>query len=92
MNRRYTGEFGYTIQITTDTDLSTATSVVLKAKNGSVTKSLSGTVSPSTTFTATVPQDFFDTEGIWHLQLQATYASSVRYQDGFTELEIKQGL
>ena len=88
----YTGEYGYSIQITADTDLSTATSVVLKARIGEVTKSLSGTVSATYVFTATVTEDFFDVPGMWDLQLQATYASSKRFQRDFLKVHVQESL
>jgi len=92
MNYRYIGEYGYSIIFTASDDLSTATTVVIKAKIGDISKTLTGTVSPATVFTATVPADFFDIAGVWHLQLQATYASAAIYQQGFVDLEIREAL
>ena len=91
--KRYTGEYGYDIVVTANEDISSATGVVIKAKHveDGITKTLSGTVSPSTVFTATVPEDFFDMTGIWLLQLQVTFASAVRYQQTPTKIEIEEG-
>lgn len=91
LQARYTGEYGYDIILTADTDLSTASSVLLKARIGDVVKSLTCTI-VSNVATARVTQNFFDIAGIWELQLQAQFATAKRYQRGTLEIEIKKGI